>query len=279
VGGFAGPPPDKELFVRWVQNGIFHPRFTIHSWNEDGSVNEPWMYPDVTPIIRETIEFRYRLIPYLYSLFFEASRSGEPIIRPMVYHFPDDTYCRTESFDFMLGPALLVASVLEEGARSRRVYLPRGEMWCDFYTGEWHQGGLTITAQAPLERIPLFLRGGGVIPMGKVMRYIGEQPDDLRQAFVFPHPECGEGTFKLIEDDGISFAYREGGYTELLLKVEAIPERITLVAESIHEGYELPYDEIEFVLPPGEGRPVTSDQALEVWWDSDTRQHAILKLK
>jgi alpha-glucosidase len=278
VGGFAGPPPDMELFVRWVQNGIFQPRFTIHSWNKDGSVNEPWMYPQVTPIIRKTIEFRYRLIPYLYSLFFEAARKGEPIIRPMVYHFPEDTNCRTESFDFMLGPSLLVASVLEEGARSRRVYLPRGEMWCDFYTGEWHQGGQVITAEASLERVPLFLRAGGVIPMGKVMRYFGEQPDDLRQAYVFPHPEIGEGTFTLIEDDGISFAYREGGYTELLLKVRATPEQITVEVESIHEGYELPYDEIEFILPPGEDRPITSIMGVKVWRDSDTRQHAILKL-
>jgi alpha-glucosidase len=108
VGGFAGRQPEPELFVRWVQNGIFHPRFTIHSWNEDDTVNEPWMYPEILPIIRKTIEFRYRLIPFLYSLFFQAARTGEPIIRPMVYHFSDDPVCRSESCVFLFGGCLLV---------------------------------------------------------------------------------------------------------------------------------------------------------------------------
>ncbi|CAG0943834.1 hypothetical protein ANRL1_01490, partial [Anaerolineae bacterium] len=103
VGGFYGFKPEPELFVRWVQNGIFHPRFTIHSWHLDGTVNEPWMYPDVLPIIRDAIEFRYRLIPYLYSLMFDAARTGIPIIRPLLYEFPGDPRTHTESFDFMLG--------------------------------------------------------------------------------------------------------------------------------------------------------------------------------
>jgi alpha-glucosidase len=116
VGGFCGNAPSPELFVRWVQNGVFHPRFTIHSYHADGSVNEPWMYPEVLPIIREWIEFRYRLIPYLYTLLFESTQTGHPIIRPMVYAFPGDPKCQTESFDFMLGPSLLVASVLQDGS-------------------------------------------------------------------------------------------------------------------------------------------------------------------
>lgn len=123
VGGFGGDAPSPELFVRWVQSGVFHPRFTIHSWHWDGSVNEPLMYPEVLPIVRDAMEFRYRLIPYLYSLFFQAAQTGQPIIRPMVYAFPRDARCQTESFDFMLGPNLLIASVFEQGARTRRVYL------------------------------------------------------------------------------------------------------------------------------------------------------------
>ncbi len=278
VGGFAGPRPSEELFVRWVQNGIFHPRFTIHSWNEDGSVNEPWMYPRAIPLIRAAIEFRYRLMPYLYTLFFEAARTGEPMIRPLVYHFWDDPACRTESFDFMLGPSLLVASVLEEGARTRRVYLPRGDMWCNYYTGEWHTGGQTITAQAPLERIPLFVRAGGVIPMGKVMRHVGEEPDDLRQAYVFPHPETGTGSFSLIEDDGLSLEYQEGAYTEMQLAVAATPERIAINVQAMHEGFALPYEDIECMLPPGENRPVTSNLDMRVVRNPGARQRIILSL-
>lgn len=280
IGGFAGPKPDMELFVRWVQNGIFHPRFTIHSWNDDGSVNEPWMYPDVLPLVRELIQFRYRLIPYLYSLFFEAARSGAPIIRPLVYHFWNDPQCRTESFDFMLGPSLLVASVFEPGARTRQVYLPRGEMWADFHTGEWHQGGQTITAQAPLERIPLFVRGGGMIPMGKAMRHFGEQPDDQRQVYLYPHPNTGAGRFHLLEDDGVSFDYRRGGFTELALKLDATPERVDVNMRAVYTGYELPYDQIELILPPGDQRLLGSNlDIVKTWQDTDGRQHAILTLR
>lgn len=256
VGGFDGPKPDPELFVRWVQNGIFHPRFTIHSFNSDGTVNEPWMYPEVLPIIREAISFRYRLLPYLYTLFCEAARTGQPIIRPMVYHFPHDVRCRTESFDFMLGPNLLVASVLEPGTRAREVYLPSGVQWCDFYTGQWYDGGQIVTLDAPLERIPLLVPAGGIIPMGKRMRHVGAEPDNVRRVCVFPAPGDGRGAFTLIEDDGLSLAYQRGAYTEVICETLAEPDRLTLAIELAHQGYVLPYQAVELVLPSGEARPV-----------------------
>jgi len=276
VGGFAGHKPEPELFARWVQNGIFHPRFTIHSWNADGSVNEPWMYPEMLPIVREAIEFRYRLIPYLYTLFFEAARTGHPIIRPMVYHFSHDPRCHTESFDFMLGPNLLVASVLEEGARTRPVYLPtlspsqeenRHGCWYDFYIGERYSGGQTIEAEAPLERIPLFVPASGIIPLrAESLR------DDRRQAFVFPHPQRGRGSFTLVEDDGISLGYQRGEYTEVTLEVIAEPQRLSLQVHPPRGRYPLPYTEIEFILPPGEMRPVQAEGG-EVWTDAQGRRH------
>jgi alpha-glucosidase len=278
VGGFAGRKPEPELFVRWVQNGIFHPRFTIHSWNTDGTVNEPWMYPEVLPIVRQAIEFRYRLIPYLYTLLFEAARTGHPIVRPMVYQFPNDPLCHTESFDFMLGPNLLVASVLEDKARTRSVYLPDTGQWCDFHTGEWHRGGQIVEAEAPLDRIPLFVPAGGIIPTGKAMRYIGEQPDDVRQAYVFPHPGRGRGLFSLIEDDGISLGYREGRYAEVALEVNAELDCVRLIARPLQGDCPLPYSEIEFILPPGEKRPVKIDGDSRVWTDEQGRQHIAISV-
>lgn len=278
VGGFAGGRPEPELFVRWVQNGIFHPRFTIHSWNTDGTVNEPWMYREVLPLIREAIEFRYRLIPYLYTLFFEAADMGHPIIRPMVYAFPEDPNCHTVSFDFMLGPNLLVASVLEESARTRSVYLPDAGEWCDFHTGEWHRGGQTVETDAPLERIPLFVPAGGIIPMGKVMRHVGDQPDDVRQAYVFPHRRAGRGKFTLIEDDGISLGYQRGEYTEVTLEVIAEPDRISLQVHPPRGDYPLPYNEIEFILPPDEKRPVQAEGS-NVRPDARGRPHLIVLVK
>ena len=137
VGGFLGKAPSPELFVRWIQNGIFHPRFSIHSWRTDGTASEPWMYPEVLDEVRAAIEFRYTLLPYLYSLFCEAADTGTPIIRPMVYEFPSDPACVDESFDFMLGWGLLVASVFGEGQRTRLVHTPDGTRWCDYHTGVW----------------------------------------------------------------------------------------------------------------------------------------------
>ena len=272
VGGFFGFKPEPELFVRWVQNGIFHPRFTIHSWHLDSTVNEPWMYPEVLPIIRDWIEFRYRLIPYLYSLLFESAQTGHPIIRPMVYEFPRDARCHTESFDFMLGPNLLVASVLEAGARTRRVYLPQETDWCDFYTGACHRGGQEIQADAPLKRIPLFTRAGGIIPMGKVMRHVGAEPDDTRQVFVFPHPREGRSAFTLIEDDGVTLNYQRGEYTQVQLEVVAERNSVSLHAQ-VNGNYPLPYQTIEFVLPPGETRRV--DARGKTWIDAQARIHVV----
>jgi alpha-glucosidase len=256
VGGFFGPKPEPELLLRWVQNGIFQPRFCIHSWNSDGSVTEPWMYPEVLPAIREAIHFRYRLIPYLYSLLFEAAHTGHPITRPMVYHFPHDPHCLTESFDFMLGPFLLVASVLDEKAGTRAIYLPKQANWCDFYSGEWYTGNQTVTLAAPLERIPLLVRAGGIIPMGKTMRYTGEQADDLRQIYLFPHPEQGSSVFDLIEDDGLSLDYQRGGYTAVHIELTAQPDHISVSVSLTPGYYTLPYDELEFILPEGEARPI-----------------------
>lgn len=265
VGGFYGPAPDPELLVRWVQCGIFHPRFTIHSWNTDGTVNEPWMYPEVLPIIHEMFRLRYRLLPYLYTLAVEAHRTGHPIIRPLVYHFPHDPRCITESFDFMLGAHLLVAPVLEPGARSRRVYLPAGTAWCDWHTGAWHEGGREIEVPVPLERIPLFVADGGMIPMGKHMRHVGEQPDTVRDIYVFTRRDTA---FTLIEDDGISSDYRSGGYTEVRLTMRREAEGWRGRAERLHAGWELPYTEVRFWARLGDGLPLLDGGDLGWCWHS-----------
>ncbi|NDJ61503.1 MAG: glycoside hydrolase family 31 protein [Chloroflexi bacterium] len=258
VGGFAGPPPDPELLVRWVQHGIFNPRFAIHSWNDDGSVTEPWMYPAMLPHIRAAINFRYRLLPYFYALMFEAAQTGHPIIRPPVYEFPDDP--NLDQFDadftFLLGPSLLIATVLEPDAEARRVYLPANTRWCDFRDGTWYDGGQTIAERAGIADMPLLVRAGGIIPLGKPMRHVGEQPDDLREAYIYPPPEGGEGHFTLIEDDGRSLSYQRGSVTRVPLSFTATAEQITVSIDPPAGDFTLPYAAIEFVLPPGDTRPV-----------------------
>ncbi|MDZ4766535.1 MAG: glycoside hydrolase family 31 protein [Chloroflexota bacterium] len=233
IGGFYGALPDPELFVRWVQNGVFQPRFTIHSW-KGGDVNEPWMYPDVLPLVRAAIQFRYRLIPYLYSLAWQAHATGAPLIRPLVYEFPDDPRCATESFDFLLGSHLLVASILEAGARTRRVYLPAGVAWCDWYTGEWHAGGTEIDVAAPLDRCPLFVRDGGIIPLR-------DQPRDPAAVTAHAFVHHVDGALTLYTDDGDTIGYQRGAYTTLRLTAgRNSAGKITTNAETLHDGYPAP---------------------------------------
>lgn len=206
VGGFVGPKPDPELFLRWIQNGIFHPRFTIHSWKEDGTVNEPWMYPEITPLVRDTLKLRSRLIPYLYTLLYQAVADGEPILRPLWLDFPDDPRVRASEFDFFLGRQLLVATVVEEGATSRAVTLPDcPEGWWAFDGSTWHPGGVTLEIPVTLETIPLFVRGGSVLPMAAANARSDAAGDTHRIWRIYPQADGCDATQSLAyDDDGVS---------------------------------------------------------------------------
>jgi alpha-glucosidase (family GH31 glycosyl hydrolase) len=117
IGGFAGGAPEGELLLRWIQSGVFQPRFTINSANSDNTVTQPWMYAENLPYVREAYALRYRMLPYLYSLMREANVDGLPVMRPLFLEFPDDPACYSdESLSFMYGPAVLVANVVEKGA-------------------------------------------------------------------------------------------------------------------------------------------------------------------
>ena len=167
VGGFvAANRPSPELFLRWVQSGVFSPRFCIHSWHPNHLCNEPWMHESVTHLVRAAIHFRYMLILYIYQLFRLANSLGQPIIRPMFWDFYADEKTLNNSFDFMLGPYLLVASIFEAGTASRGVYLPKPFGWYDFYSGVFYPvSGTHAYIPAPLEHIPLLAREGAIIPV------------------------------------------------------------------------------------------------------------------
>jgi alpha-glucosidase len=202
VGGFDGPKPDAELFVRWVGFGIFMPRFSIHSWNTDRSANEPWMHPDVTPLVRDLIKFRYRLLPYLYDLTYRYTAFYEPIIRPTFHDFPGDPNCFADNDEMLLGSSLLVAAVVEPGAATREVYLPAGTAWFDWWTGDQFEGGQTVTRHAPIGKPPLFARAGSVVALNTAEQHFGARAD-TRGFAVFP---LAEGTFfcDVYDDDGES---------------------------------------------------------------------------
>lgn len=219
IGGFYGPSPEAELMVRWIQNGIFQPRFSIHSTNTDNTVTEPWMYGDCTDYIREAIGLRYQLSPYLYSLMERAHETGLPIMEPMCSAFQEDVKCYEEGVDFMLGDSLLVANVVEKGAVSRKVYLPEGETFYDFYTRAAYEGGRTVELPVDLGSIPLFVRSGAIIPMAedRLDNLKTQQAEHLRILCAADR----DGRFELYEDDGISMDYEKGGFLKTSITMTA----------------------------------------------------------
>ena len=219
VGGFFGPAPDEELFVRWVQNGIFMPRFSIHSQNTDNTVTEPWMYSGSKDLIRSAIEFRYQLSPYLYSLMRRAHVSGLPIMEPLFCAFQNDPKTYQEGVDFMFGDSLLVANVVEKGAQTRKIYLPEGADFYDFYDRIRYTGGQEIEVPVTIESIPLFLRSGAILPMSedKLTNLKTQHSSALRILMV---PDV-DSEFALYEDDGSTNDYLKGQYLETKISVKA----------------------------------------------------------
>ncbi|PMB19214.1 glycoside hydrolase family 31 protein [Fischerella thermalis] len=213
IGGFAGDAT-PELFARWMQAGMLYPFMRAHSMINTKR-HEPWEFgPQVEAICRQYIELRYRLLPYIYTLFWEAATTGAPILRPLLYHYPEDpkTY---ELYDqVLLGSSLMAAPVYRPGVEKRLVYLPAGT-WYDWWTGESYQGATYILADAPIEKMPIYIRAGSIIPLGPVMQYVGESPLNQLRLRVTP----GTGEWTLYEDDGHSFAYRNGVWSTTTYQV------------------------------------------------------------
>ncbi len=168
VGGFFGPSPEPELLARWVQACALNPRMVMNSWKPDGKNNLPWMHDSVTDDIRAALNLRYQLMPYLWACFERACQFHQPIIRPTFFNFPHDEGCFADCDDFMLGDDVLVAPVVEKGAQTRAIYLPKlpdGGQWVDFYDRSVHPGGHAVTCPAPIGRLPLMVRQGARIPV------------------------------------------------------------------------------------------------------------------
>lgn len=220
IGGFAGGAPEGELLLRWIQSGIFQPRFTLNSANSDNTVTQPWMYEENLPYVREAYALRYRLLPYLYSLMYEASRTGLPAMRPLFLEFPEDRACYTDrNLTFMFGPALLVANVVEKGARTRTVYLPAGTTWYDMNDRlRAYPGGQTIEVPVELGTIPMFLRGSAVLITTEDVKRI--LFDTMRQLDLLIAAEK-DSSFVFYDDDGHTEDYKRGVYAKTTITVKA----------------------------------------------------------
>lgn len=231
TGGFI---PTKEytgeLYVRWFQFSAFCPLFRSHGrtwklhlpwgWNtgEYGPVEEKEL-PDqkelhnaqVEPICQKYLNLRSELMPYLYSAVRESHDTGMPIMRALWLHYPNDPQAVARADQYLWGRDILVAPVLEAGAASRRLYLPKGS-WHDFWTGERTEGGRQIHRSVDLATIPLYVRAGTILPLGAIKQYASQTVDKPLTVRVYPG---GDGDFVLYQDDGASFAYDSGQYTRI----------------------------------------------------------------
>ncbi|HEV2490363.1 MAG TPA: glycoside hydrolase family 31 protein [Candidatus Acidoferrales bacterium] len=210
IGGFIiGNPDDptyRELFVRWFEYGTFCPIFRVHG-TRSTNTNEIWSYgPDAQQVLTSFDRLRYRLMPYIYSLAWMVTNDGYTPMRPLVMDFRTDVRAQNIGSQFMYGPALLVNPVVHEGARSRSVYLPEAK-WYDFWTGHAFAGPAVVDASAPLDRIPLYVRAGSILPMGPDIQYSTEKPADPIELRIYAG---ANGSFALYEDENDNYDYEKG---------------------------------------------------------------------
>jgi alpha-glucosidase/alpha-D-xyloside xylohydrolase len=251
IGGFVTTPElTGELFVRWFQFGAFCPLFRAHGrtwklrlpwgWNTgeygpeeyDGTRLVHGRLPDrselrnaqVEPICRAVLELRYRLLPYLYSAVRETHESGLPVMRALWLHYPEDPDAVRRGDEYLWGRDILVAPVVEKGATTRTLYLPRGT-WYDFFGGGMVSGGGEITRPVDLTSIPLYVRAGAIIPTRPVHQHTDRSLDGPLTLTVYPG---ANGTAVVYEDDGTSFAYRAGDYRKIAVVWHDREKRLAL---------------------------------------------------
>lgn len=215
VGGFA-EMPSGELYARWLQAAALTPFFRSHSVGWVGN-KEPWEFGDeFTRINRATVELRYQFLPYIYSLFREHERTGAPVMRPLWYEFPNDKQTYLVGDQYMLGSDILVAPVIREGMRTRGIYLPIGAEWIDWWTGAKLESGKTHYLQTPLDRLPLFVRVGSVVPTQGVIQHTGEMPGTSITLNVAAGIESGKTEIAtLFQDAGDGYGYRRDDWCEI----------------------------------------------------------------
>ena len=210
IGGFVSGDPDdpayRELFVRWFQFGTFNPILRVHGTRSNDQ-NELWSYgPEAQKILTSFDRLRYRMLPYIYSLAWKTTSEGYTPMRALVMDFRGDVRAANVADQFMFGPALMVSPVTEPGATGRRVYLPAGQ-WYDFWSGIPIEGGRAVDVPTPLDRIPLHVRAGTILPLGPDMEWSAEKPPDPIELRIY---RGADADFTLYEDENDSYNYQKG---------------------------------------------------------------------
>jgi alpha-D-xyloside xylohydrolase len=234
IGGFTinqfkkGPenPEYAELFTRWFQFGAFCPMFRVHG---SDYAKEMWRFPeDTKKILVDFDVLRYHLLPYIYSVSWMVTDQNYTMMRPLVMDFLSDPKVYSIPDQYMFGPAIMACPVTEKGATSREVYLPKGANWFDFWTGKGYRGGKTIQADAPIDKMPLFVRAGSILPYGPEIQYATEQSDPL-EIRVY---RGANGAFTLYEDENDNYNYEKGVYSTIPFRWDEASKTLLIGARS-----------------------------------------------
>jgi len=227
VGGYDDYP---ELYTRWFQYATFLPIMRSHGSRK---TNEVWSYgKQAEPILEKYLRLRYELMPYIYSLGYHTWETGAPFMRALPLDFPDDANVADLRDEYMFGPAFLVAPVTDQGATSRKVYLPAGADWYNYWTGERLKGGQTVEAAAPIDTIPVFVRAGSIVPLGSAVESTHEK-QAIAKVRVYPGADA---EFTLFSDDGTTYAYEKGAGSVTHLHWDDAKRRFTHDGASAWSG-------------------------------------------
>ena len=217
IGGFVfgktDDPAFRELFIRWFEYGTFNPVLRVHGTRQPDE-NELWSYgPDAQKILVAYDRLRYRMLPYIYSLAWKTTSESYTPMRPLVMDFRSDPRADDIGDQFMYGPAFLVNPVTEPSATTRQVYLPNTK-WYDFWSGAEVAGGRMINAETPIDRMPLYVRAGSILPLGPDQEWSTEKSEDPIELRVYPG---ADGDFTLYEDENDNYNYEKGDYATIPL--------------------------------------------------------------
>jgi alpha-D-xyloside xylohydrolase len=216
----------REQMTRWYQFGAFCPLFRVHGQYPFREIFN--VAPEEHPAYKSMLYYdklRYRLMPYIYSLAGKTWQQHYTIMRGLAMDFPNDTIVNEISDQYMFGPSILVNPVTDYKAVSRKVYLPVGNGWYDFYTGQYNAGGRTITANAPFEKIPLYIKEGAIVPAGPEIQYTTEKPADPVTLFVYTGRDA---QFTLYEDENTNYNYEKGNYTNIEFSYQEATKTLTI---------------------------------------------------
>jgi alpha-D-xyloside xylohydrolase len=212
-GGNLKDPKFRELFVRWFQFGTFSPIFRVHG-TRNPDENELWSYgPDAQKILVDYDNLRYRLLPYIYSEAWRVTSKHGTLMRPLVMDWRNDVDAQNTGDEYLFGPAILVSPVTTQGATTRTVYLPK-TTWYDFWTGAKVEGGKRLEADAPLAKLPLYVRAGSIVPMGPTMEWSTEKAADPIEIRIY---SGANGDFTFYEDENDNYDYAKGKYATIQL--------------------------------------------------------------